>query len=143
MARPVARAVAVLCYLGAIRVPVVALVVPEWALTIPSGLLVAGLAWAYGAKRSPFLLHHAREGLKWSVQANLLLAAISLLSMGLHALWSQTGGAVIHSLWHLAADLFWWAGILVSILTLFVMYKAAQGETGDALVGRSDSHTTR
>lgn len=127
------RAWAVFCYLGALRVPVVALILPEWAFTVPSGLLVAGAAWGYGRKHSPFLLHHAREGFRWSLQSNLLLAALALVSKlfwHLH-LWSDV--ALFDRVWHFGATIFRWAGILVSILTLFVMYKAARGDTGDAL----------
>jgi hypothetical protein len=132
MSQPLQRLVAVMCYLGALRVPLVAFVLPGWALTIPSGLIVAGAAWAYGRKRSPFLLHHGREGFRWAIQANLLLAALSLLSMGLHYGWQHWDIALLGSLWQLGATLFRWAGLLVSIMTLLVMLKAARGQTGDA-----------
>jgi hypothetical protein len=124
---------AVLCYIGAMRVPVVALAMPQWAYTVPSGLLVAALVWAYGRKRSPFLQHHGWEGLKWALQANLLLVLLSLLAQGLYYGWYFTGWVPANSLWHFGAALFRWTGALVTILTGFVMFKAAQGSTADAL----------
>lgn len=133
MPRWVERAVAALCYLGALRVTVVALVLPEWAFTIPTGLLIAGAAWAYGRKHSPFLLHHGREGVKWAVQANLLLIALALLAKGLYYVWFYSGLTAVNALWHFSATGFRWAGVLVSVLTLFVMLKAARGQTDDAL----------
>lgn len=138
MPRPLERTVAVLCYLGAMRVPVVALMLPEWAFTIPSGLLVAGGAWAYGRRRSPFLLHHARQGLTWSLQANLMLAAVSLVSKGFYylSLYTDWGGA--SALWQGTAAAFRWAGLLLSILTVFVVRKAALGQTGDPLSSSTD-----
>lgn len=133
MLRPYERAVAVLCYLGAMRVPLVALVLPEWAFTVPSGLLIAALAWVYGRRRSPFLLHHGREGMKWALQANLLLAAFALVSKGIYWAWFYSGWPWTNTLWHFSATGIRWAGVLVSILTAFVMLKAARGETSDAL----------
>lgn len=122
-----------LCYLGALRVPLVALVLPEWAFTVPSGLLIAGAAWLTGRKRrSAFLLHHGREGFKWALESNLLLAAMALLAKGLYYSWFYSGLPAANALWHFSATLFRWAGVLVSILTLFVMYKAARGESADA-----------
>lgn len=122
-----------LCYLGAMRVPLVALVLPEWAFTVPSGLLIAMLAWWYSRGRSPFLYHHAREGVKWAVQANLIIVGLSLLAMALYAAWFHTGLTLFNSLWHLSATVFRWSGVLVSVLTLFTMIKAAKGLTSDAL----------
>lgn len=133
MSWPLQRLVAVLCYLGALRVPLVAFLLPGWALTVPSGLVVSGVAWAYGHKRSPFLRHHGREGFRWAIHANLLLAALSLIAMALHYGWQHWEIAILGSLWQLSATLFRWAGLLVSIITLFVMYKAARGQTSDAL----------
>ncbi|HWI64947.1 MAG TPA: hypothetical protein VNT75_24220 [Symbiobacteriaceae bacterium] len=133
MPRTYERAVAALCYLGALRVPVVALFLPGWAYTLPSGLLLALAAWAYGRKRSPFLLHHGREGIKWAIQANLLMAAFSLLSQGLYYVWYLSGLPAANALWHFSGTAFRWAGVLVSIITLFVMVKAARGQTSDAL----------
>lgn len=132
--RPFERVLAALCYLGALRVPVVALMLPEWAFTVPSGLLIAGLVWIYGRKRSPFLLHHGREGVKWALQANLLLAAIALLARGLYFGWQYFGWSAMNTLWHFSATGFRWAGVLTSVITLFVMVKAARGQTGDALM---------
>jgi hypothetical protein len=131
--RPIERVIAALCYLGALRVPVVALLLPEWAFTVPSGLIVAGLAWAYGRRRSPFLLHHGREGFKWSLQANLLLAAIAVLARGLYYGWYYSGLPAVNAVWHFSATGFRWAGVLVSIMTLFVMVRATRGQTADAL----------
>lgn len=122
-----------LCYLGAIRVPLVALVLPEWAFTVPSGLAVALGAWAYGRKRSAFLLHHGREGFWWAAQSNLVLVGLALLSKGLYYAWFYSGLTAANSLWHFSAAIFRWAGVLVSILTLFVMYKAMRGDTSDPL----------
>jgi hypothetical protein len=133
LSRPLERTAAVLCYLGALRVPLVALVLPEWAFTLPSGLLVAAAAWAYGRKRSPFLLHHGREGFWWSVQSNLVLLGIALLSKFIYYGWYYSGLVAANALWHFGATAFRWAGVLASILTLFVMYKAARGQTSDAL----------
>lgn len=133
MPRTLERAAAVLCYLGAMRVPLVALVLPEWAFTIPSGLVVAGLCWLYGRRRSPFLLHHAREGFRWALQANLVLAGITLLSKALYWGWFYSGWTWVNGLWHFGATGIRWAGVLITILTVFVMRKAARGETGDAL----------
>lgn len=133
MPRPLERVAAVLCYLGAMRVPIVALVIPEWAFTVPTGLLFAGLAWAYGAQRSPFLLHHGREGVKWAVQANLLLVLLSLLAKGLYYLWFYTGITATNTLWHFSAMVFRWTGVLVSVLTLLIMFKARRGLVCDAL----------
>lgn len=127
------RLFAVACYLGALRVPMVALVLPEWAFTIPSGLLVTGAAWLYGRKRSPFLLQHARDGFRWSLQSNLLLAGIALLARALHWSWQALGWAWFHSLWYGSAALFRWAGVLVTLVTLAVMARAARGQVGDAL----------
>jgi len=124
---------AVLCYLGAIRVPVVALVVPDWVFTVPMGLLVAGALWFYSRRRSPFLFHHARAGLVWAVQTNGLLLLIALLAKFFYALWFRTGVPLLNQTWHLTADLFRWAGILVALLTLLVMARAAKGQTGDPL----------
>lgn len=133
MPGPWMRTAAMLCYIGALRVPVVALVLPEWSFTIPSGVVVAALAWAYGRKRSDFLLHHAREGVRWSLQSNLVLAALALLSKGWYYAWRFTGLAPFDGLWHFTAIAVRWAGGLVTVLTLFVMLKAARGQTGDAL----------
>lgn len=133
MIRPVERAVAALCYLGALRVPLVALMVPEWAFTVPSGLLVAAGAWAYGRKRSPFLAHHGREGFWWAVQSNLVVVGIALLSKLIYYGWYYSGIVAVNTLWHFSAVAFRWAGVLVSVLTLFVMFKALRGSTGDAL----------
>lgn len=126
------RALAALCYLGALRVPVVSWFLPGLALTLPSGLIFTGIAWLYGRRRSPFLLHHAREGLKWSVQANLLAAMVSLLSMAFHFAWEQTGIHLLSQLWHWCAVGLRWLGGLVSVLTLYSMFKAARGSTADA-----------
>jgi protein-S-isoprenylcysteine O-methyltransferase Ste14 len=115
------------------RIPAVALFLPEWAFTLPSGLLVAAGVWLFGRRRSPFLRHHAREGFKLALQANLLLAALSLLAKGFYYAWFFSGLAPINALWHLGATIFRWAGVLVTVLTLAVMLKAARGETSDAL----------
>ena len=133
MPGPWIRTVAVLCYIGALRVPLVAWVAPEWAFTIPSGAVVAALAWAYGRKRSNFLLHHAREGVRWSLQSNLVLAAMALISKGWYYASRYTGLSAFDGLWHFTAVAVRWAGGLVTVLTLFVMIKAARGQTGDAL----------
>jgi hypothetical protein len=127
--------VALLCYLGALRVPIVALLLPGWAFTVPSGLVIAGAAWAYGRKRSPFLRHHGREGFKWALQANLVLAGLALLAKGLYLLWFYSGATAANALWHFSASTFRWAGLLVTVLTVYVMVKAARGSTGDALSG--------
>lgn len=127
------RVLAVLCYLGAMRIPAVALVVPEWAFTLPSGLLVAAGVWLFGRRRSPFLSHHAREGLKLALQANLLLAVLSLLAKGFYYAWFYSGLAPFNALWHIGGTMFRWTGVLVTVLTLAVMVKAARGETSDAL----------
>jgi hypothetical protein len=125
---------AVLCYLGALRVPVVAFMLPGWAFTLPTGLLSAGAVWLYGRRRNrPFLCYHGREGFRWALEANLLLAAIALLARGWYALWQVTGLDLFDGLWHFSATGFRWAGALVSIITAVVMYKAARGQTGDAL----------
>lgn len=124
---------AVLCYLGAIRVPVVALIVPDWVFTVPTGLLVAGGIWLYSRRRSAFCYHHARAGLTWAVQTNGLLLLIALAAKLLYALWFRTGIPLLNQTWHLAADLFRWTGILVALLTLLVMLRAARGQTGDPL----------
>lgn len=133
MSRPFERTVAVLCYLGALRVPLVALVLPEWAFTLPSGLLIAAAAYLYGRKRSAFLCHHGREGLKWALQSNLLLVGLALLTKLCYYAWFYSGLIAANSIWHFGATGFRWAGILVSILTGFIMYKAARGQTTDAL----------
>lgn len=131
------RTTAALCYAGALRVPVVALVLPEWAFTIPSGLLIAGLAWWYGKRHSPFLLHHAREGFRWSLQANLLLAGLALFSMLCHFIWIRWDTHGAYLLWNLMATVVQWAGVLISILTLLVMAGALRGHTGDPFeIGR-------
>lgn len=135
MPTPLERFVALLCYTGTMRVPIVALMLPGWAFTVPSGLVIAGLAWSYGRKRSPFLLHHGREGFKWALQANLVLAALALLSKGLYYLWYYSGLGLANGLWHFSASIFRWAGLLVTILTAFVAFKAARGSVGDALSG--------
>lgn len=127
------RLFATACYLGALRVPLVALVLPEWAFTVPSGLLVTGAAWLYGRRRSPFLFQHARDGFRWSLQSNLLLAAIAVLARSLHWGWQAYGWAGFHSLWYASATLFRWAGLLVTLVTLVVMIRAARGQVGDAL----------
>lgn len=128
------RVTAVLCYVGALRALVVALVLPGWAFAVPvTGLLLAGGAYLYGKRRSPFLLHHAREGLRWVIQANLLLAAVALISKGFYYGWLYSGADAFYGLWSFVASIARWAGGLVSIITLFVMFKAARGGTGDAL----------
>jgi len=127
------RTIAVLCYVGALRVPLVALVLPEWAFTIPTGLLFAGLAWAYGRKRSPFLLHHGGAGFAWALQTNLLLAAGALVSKGLYYAWFYTGLYPLNWLWHFSGTGVRWAGALVSVITGLVMWKALRGDTTDAL----------
>lgn len=127
------RLFAMACYLGALRVPMVALVLPEWAFTIPSGLLVTGAAWLYGRRRSPFLSQHARAGFRWSLQSNLLLAGIALVARALHWGWRTLGWDGFHSLWYASATLFRWAGLLVTLVTLTVMIRAARGQVGDAL----------
>ncbi|MGE5673414.1 MAG: hypothetical protein ACM3XM_05955 [Mycobacterium leprae] len=133
MPGPWERLVALLCYVGALRVPLVALVLPQWAFTLPSGILIALLAWGYGYKRSPFLRHHGREGLKWGLEANAILAVLALLSKLFYYGWEYSGLALINTLWHFTATIAQWAGFLATLLTLFVMLKAARGETGDAL----------
>lgn len=127
------RTIALCCYLGALRVPVVALVLPEWAFTLPSGLLAAGAAWAYGRRRSPFLRYHGREGFRWTLQANLLVAGIALLGKALYYGWFYSGLPALNWLWHFSATGFRWTGALISVLTLVAMYKAARGDTSDAL----------
>ncbi|MDB4897096.1 MAG: hypothetical protein JWN15_3358 [Firmicutes bacterium] len=127
------RVLAVLCYLGALRIPAVALAVPEWAFTIPTGLLIAAGVWVFARRRSPFLRHHAREGFKLALQANLLLAALALLAKGFYYAWFYSGLTPVNMLWHFGATAFRWAGVLVMVLTLSVMVKAARGQTGDAL----------
>ncbi len=133
MPRLVERIAAVLCYLGAMRVPIVALVVPDWVFTVPSGLLVAGVLWLISRGRSPFIHHHARAGLAWALQANGLLLVIALIAKGLYLAWFATGLPAVNELWHFTAGLFRWAGLLVTLLTLLVMVKAAKGQTGDPL----------
>lgn len=133
MPRPLERVGAVLCYTGAMRVPIVALVVPDWVFTVPSGLLVAAALWLYSRKRSPFIHHHARAGLLWAVQANGLLLLIALVAKLWYILWFQTGLPLFNTLWHGSADGFRWTGLLVTLLTLVVMVKAAKGQTGDPL----------
>ncbi len=133
MPRRFERVWAVLCYLGALWVPVIALAVPEWAFTLPSGLLLAAAAWLYGRRRSPYLAHHGREGFQWSLQANAVLAAIALLSKGLWLTWDRTGWAPAETLWHLSATGFRWTGWLVFILTVIAVIRAARGETRDVL----------
>lgn len=133
MPRPLERTLAVLCYLGAMRVPIVALVVPDWVFTVPSGLLVAAGLWVYSRRRSPFIHHHARAGLIWAVQANGLLLAIALVAKLFYYAWYLTGIPVLNELWHGTADAFRWTGVLVTLLTLIVMVKAAKGQTGDPL----------
>lgn len=137
MSRPLERTIAVLCYLSALRVPLIALMLPEWAFTLPSGLLIAGAAWLYGRRRSPYLVHHAREGFRWAVQANLLLAAVAVIAKLFYYGWIYSGASAFDVLWHFSATVFRWAGVLVSVLTLFVMYKAARGSTNDALTAGS------
>lgn len=128
------RVAGVLCYVGALRALVVALVLPGWAFAIPvTGMLLAGGCYLYGRKRSPFLLHHAREGLRWMIQANLVLAGVALISKGFYYAWFYTGTDAFGSLWHFAATVARWAGGLISIITFFVGYKAGRGGTGDAL----------
>ncbi len=123
-----------LCYVGALRALVVGLLHPGWAFALPAtGVLLAGGAWLYGRKRSPFLVHHGREGLRWCIQTSLLLAAVALLSKCLYYGWVWTGFEPFYGLWHFAATIARWSGGLVSIITFFVMYKAAKGGTGDAL----------
>lgn len=133
MPRLLERIAAVLCYLGAMRVPIVALVVPDWVFTVPSGLLVAGALWLISRKRSPFIHHHARAGLTWAVQANGLLLVIALIAKGFYLAWFATGLPAVNELWHFTAGLFRWAGLLVTLLTVLVMVKAAKGQTGDPL----------
>lgn len=133
MPRPFERLMALFCYLGALRVPVVAFVIPDWVFTLPSGLLVAGAVWLYSRRRSPFLAHHAREGLVWALQTNLLLLAVAVAAKLLYLSWFHTGLPVVNELWHITATIFRWTGVLVSLLTLFVMTKAAKGQTGDPL----------
>lgn len=124
------RIVAALCYMGALRVPVTALLLPEWAFTLPSGLLIGAGAWWYGRQRSPFLRHHAREGLRWSLLANLLMAALAALSALLHLLGARYALTASLWAWHLMAVVVRWAGVLVSILTLLAMARAVRGQTG-------------
>ncbi|MFZ5828013.1 MAG: hypothetical protein ACOY94_27220 [Bacillota bacterium] len=133
MPRPLERVAAVLCYTGAMRVPVVALVVPDWVFTVPSGLLVAAALWLYSRKRSPFVHHHARAGLVWAVQANGLLLILALVAKLFYFLWFRTGIPALNQIWHGTAEGFRWIGLLVTLLTLVVMVKAAKGQTGDPL----------
>jgi hypothetical protein len=123
----------VLCYLGAMRVPIVALVVPDWVFTVPSGLLVGAALWLYSRRRSPFIRHHARYGLLWAVQANGLLLLIALVAKLFYFLWFRSGLPLVNELWHASADAFRWTGVLVTLLTVIVMFKAAKGQTGDPL----------
>lgn len=133
MPRPLERAAAVLCYTGAMRVPIVALVVPDWVFTVPSGLLLGALLWLYSRHRSPFIHCHARAGLLWAVQANVLLLSVALLSKLTYAVWFRTGMPLLNQVWHGTAGLFRWSGVLVTLLTVIVMVKAARGQTGDPL----------
>ncbi|MFZ5813798.1 MAG: hypothetical protein ACOY93_00665 [Bacillota bacterium] len=133
MPRPLERVAALLCYTGAMRVPLVALVVPDWVFTVPSGLLIAATLWLYSRKRSPFLHHHARAGLVWAVQANGLLLLIALVAKLFYLLWFRTGLPALNQIWHFTADAFRWSGLLVTLLTVVVMVKAAKGQTGDPL----------
>lgn len=133
MVRPWERVAGALCYVGALRVVLVALLLPGWAFTLPTGLLTAGGAWLYGRKRSPFLLHHGREGFRWTLQANLILAAISLLAMALYRGWEEWELLPLHSLWIGMAMVARWVGALLGLVTLLIMGKAARGQTGDLL----------
>lgn len=128
------RFAAVLCYVGALRALVVALLLPGWAFAIPlTGLLLTGAIWLYARRRSAFLRHHAREGVRWCIQANLLLAGVALLSKGFYYGYRWTDLELFYGLWHFGATVARWAGGLISVITGFVMYKAARGGTGDAL----------
>lgn len=131
--RPLERVAAVLCYLGAMRIPIIALVVPDWVFTVPSGLLIAAALWLISRRRSPFLHQHAHAGLVWALQANGLLLGIALLGKLFYFAWFQTGMPVINQLWHGSATIFRWTGLLVSLLTAVAMLKAAKGQTGDPL----------
>lgn len=124
------RITAALCYTGALRVPITALLLPGWAFTVPSGLLVSMAAWWYGRRRSPFLLHHAREGLRWSVQANLLMAGLAVISALLHLMGARYSLPYALWAWGLMATVVRWTGVLVSILTIMAMIRAIRGKTG-------------
>lgn len=133
MPRPLERVAAVLCYLGAMRVPIVALVIPDWVFTVPSGLLVAAGLWLYSRRRSPFVHHHARAGLIWALQTNGLLLVIALVAKLFYFAWFRTGIPVLNEFWRGTAEGFRWTGLLVTLLSLIVMVKAARGQTGDPL----------
>jgi chromate transport protein ChrA len=125
------RLAALLCYVGALRVPIIALLLPEWAFTLPTGLLVAVAIWAYSRNRSTFLQHHAQAGIKWAVLANLIMTVLALVSKGLYYGWYRSGLMPFNSLWHLGATVFRWTGLLLSVLTVSLVVKAVRGQTKD------------
>ena len=133
MPRPFERALAVLPYTGAIRLPLTLWVVPDWLYTVPAGLLLAGLLWLAARGRSPFVSYHARTGLLWALQANGLLTALSLLAELWYRAWYHTGVPLLNQAWHLNAELFRWAALLSTLLTALAMWRAAKGQTGDPL----------
>ncbi|MBP2018631.1 hypothetical protein J2Z79_002046 [Symbiobacterium terraclitae] len=129
----VRRILAVLAYAGALRLPVAAWLLPDWLYTLPWGLLLAGGLWAWARGRSPFLAHHGRAGLLWTLQVSGLLLAISLVADLWYAAWFHTGVPLLNRAWHLTSDLYRWASFLSSLLTVLAMYRAAKGQTGDPL----------
>lgn len=131
--RPLLRLAAVLCYLGAMRIPIVALVVPDWVFTVPSGLVIGVALWLISRRRSPFLHQHAQAGLLWALQANGLLLGIALFGKLCYYGWFRTGIPLINQLWHGSATVFRWTGLLITLITLVAMWKAAKGQTGDPL----------
>lgn len=133
MPRLPARILAVLAYAGALRLPTSAWVLPDWLYTLPWGLLLAAGLWAWARRRSPFLAHHGRAGLLWTLQVSGLLLAVSLLAELCYAAWFHTGVPLVNRAWHLTADLYRWSCLLSSLLTLLAMYRAARGQTGDPL----------
>lgn len=133
MPRPFERALAVLPYTGAIRLPLTLWVVPDWLYTVPAGLLLAGLLWLAAQGRSPFVAAHARTGLLWAVQVNGLLLALSLLAEVWYRAWYHTGIPLLNQAWHLNAELFRWAALLGTLLTVLAMVRAVKGQTGDPL----------
>lgn len=125
------RICAALCYLAALRVLVTGLLMPQWAFAVPSLFLINLAFWWYGRRRSPFLLHHARTGFRWSLQANLLMAALAALSALFHLVGARWAFPYALTAWHLMATVVRWAGVLVAILTALAMARALRGQTAD------------
>jgi hypothetical protein len=129
------RVLGALCYLGAIRIPQHWIIFPDW-WSLPAGLSLIVIVWVIG-QGSPFLRHHARWGLIWTLIAHGVLFTISLFSAIFYYAGKGTGIGFFLGVWNLIATFYWWGLLVIFFLSVWAASKALQGKTDDLFVARS------